>query len=159
MRPERFMEFAVKALGQAPDVRTVEPWQDEKTRPFGLQITFTTGAQIWSAITYTAAPGERADEAEVPVEGEPPAEVPFPDLIQGGKILVKGAELYLAAALLNSGNAEIAEAYAYSHGESPNKNPGWGVKFHNGSRIHQVFEYALRAGDRPGQPFDLPEAV
>lgn len=160
MRPQRFVEFAVKALAQAPDVRTVEPWQEDSKRPFGLKVTFTSGAQIWPAITYTAAPGEKADEPEVPVEGEPPAEVAFPGLAQGGKISIKAAELYLAAGLLNSGCREITEAYGYSHADPPNMHPGLGVKFGNGSRIHMVFLHALRAGeDHPGSGGSLPEAV
>ncbi|MEU5426869.1 hypothetical protein AB0H73_14865 [Streptomyces olivoreticuli] len=154
------MEFAVKAMAQAPEIRTVEPWQEGAKRPYGLKITFTSGAQIWSAITYNAAPGEKADEPEVPIEAEPPAEVPYPELLQGGKIPVRGAELYLAAALLNSNCPEITEVHGYSHSESPNINPGLGVKFHNGSRIHMVFEHALRSGQTPGpRGFDLPEAV
>ncbi|MFI9200182.1 hypothetical protein [Streptomyces sp. NPDC053048] len=166
MRPARFQEFAVKALAQAPDIRTVEPWNEGTRRPSGLKIEFTTGAQIWTGITYARADGEKFEDAdgnpvdEAPVDGEPPAEVSLPELVQGGKIPVKGAELYLVGALINSRNPEIAEAYGYSHGTSPTMYPGFGVNFHNGSRIFCVFEYALRSGqERPSGSRELPEAV
>ncbi|MCF3101445.1 hypothetical protein IPZ58_07605 [Streptomyces roseoverticillatus] len=160
MRPERFQEFAVKALTQAPDIRTVEPWNEGARRPFGVKIEFTTGAQIWHAITYTMAPGEKMSEPEAPpVEGEAPAEVPWPELIKGGKIDVRASEQYLVAAILNAGNAEVAEASGYSLPEKPALHPGFSVQFHNGSKIFCVYEYALRSGERPGTKFDLPEAV
>ncbi|MFI9235791.1 hypothetical protein [Streptomyces sp. NPDC053079] len=160
MRPARFQEFAVKALAQAPDIRTVEPWNEGTARPCGVKITFTTGAQIWHAITYTMAPGEKMDGPEAPVEGEVPAEVPWPELTQGGKINVRASERYLVAAILNAGSAEVASASGYSEGPTPAMHPGYGVQFHNGSKIFCVYAYALRSGqERGGKGFGLPEAV
>ena len=58
MRPARFQDFAVDALAKAPDVKSVDAWQ-EGSRPFGVHIMFMSGAQIWAAITATAAPAAR----------------------------------------------------------------------------------------------------
>lgn len=150
----------MKALAQAPDVRTVEPWNEGTKRPFGVKIEFTTGAQIWHAITYTMAPGEKMSEPEAPpVEGEAPAEVPWPALIQGGKIDIRASEQYLVAAILNAGNAEVADASGYSS-PTPAMYPGFRVDFHNGSKVFCVYQYAFRSGQQPGgKGYDVPEAI
>lgn len=157
MRPARFMPFAAQTLAQAPGILAAEPWQDGTTRPYGLKVTLATGAQVWPAITAVGAPGEKYDQDEAPVEGEPPAEIPMPEL--SGKLPIAAVEKVLASALANSGNKEIARVYCYSDRKQPNLNPGIGLEFHNGAKIHMAFVHAMRSGQTPGRPYALPEAL
>ncbi|MFB7007909.1 MULTISPECIES: hypothetical protein [unclassified Streptomyces] len=161
MRPQRFQEFAVETLLKAPEIKNAEPWT-EADRPGGVHLTFNTGAQLWAAITATAAPGDDYDRPEVPVIDAPPAEVPLPELYEGGKVTPLKCEAYLAAVFANSGNGEIARTYAYSEGATvtnPTANPGMGLVFHSGAKIQFLFQYTARAGqDKGGRPFDLQDA-
>ena len=157
MRPARFQDFAVDALAKAPDVKSVDAWQ-EGSRPFGVHIMFMSGAQIWAAITATAAPGEDYKQPESPVAYEAPAEVAYPDLYDGGKVTPQLAEKYLAAALTNSGSGEIAAVYAYTVNDPGTANPGVGVKFNNEARIQMLFQHTARAGQDKGRAFDLQSA-
>ncbi|MFH8990893.1 hypothetical protein [Streptomyces sp. NPDC017940] len=151
MRPARFQEFTLDVLPKAPEIQTVNVWDG---RAFGLHLTFNTGSQLWIGSTAQAAPGEQGDQAETPVHGDTPAEVPYPDLYEGGKITPARAEDYLAAALTNSHNDEIASVYPYG---SEAKNPGLGVRFHSGARIFMLFEIAGRPGQSAdGQKYSLP---
>lgn len=144
MRPDRFRPFIAEALAKAPDVQSVEPWDGRST---GLQVTFTTGAQMWIGATYAAAPGEKYEQPEQPVHAEPPAEVPYPDLYEDGKVSPDRAKRYLAAALTNAGCDEIERAYPYP---DTNKHPGMGVIFHNGAKAFCLFEATARPGQGLG---------
>lgn len=146
MRPERFHAFAIDALAKAPDVQSVDPWNDG-WRSRGLHVTFTTGSQLWIGISVGLAPGEKHESPEAPVHAGAPAEVPFPELIEGGKVSPDRAKHYLAAALANSGCDEIQEAYAYSDN---NKHPGFGAIFHNGAKTFCLFEATARPGQALG---------
>ncbi len=159
MRPARFMPFAAQALTKAPGILAVEPWQDGGTRPYGLKVTLATGAQVWPAITAVGAPGEdySQPEPEKPATGEPPAEIPAPEL--SGKLPMGTVEKALAAALASSGSPEIARVYCYSDRDKPNINPGVGVEFHSGARIHMAFVHAMRPGQTPGRAYALPDTI
>lgn len=138
MRPARFQEFAITAFRRGSEVAAVEPWQDGTRRPYGVQVKFNTGTAFRLSITAVTPPGENFKEQEVPVTAEPPAEVPVPNLYDGGKVTPQRAELYLAALLNNTGSPEIAETFAYSNRETPPMNPGLGVNFHNGGKAHML---------------------
>ncbi|MFF9074933.1 hypothetical protein ACF1FX_27050 [Streptomyces sp. NPDC014646] len=157
MRPQRFQEFAVETLLKAPDVGDVAPWQDDH-RPFGIRIAFSSGAQLWVAIT-AAALSDDYDRPEVPVLDVPPTEVPVPDVYEDGKITPARAEQYLAAVLTNSGSAEIRRVYGYTTGEratDPSHNPGLGMEFHSNSKIFMLFAHTARPGQgQGGKPFEL----
>ncbi|MER6103636.1 hypothetical protein ABT115_15260 [Streptomyces sp. NPDC001832] len=161
MRPARFQDFAVETLLKAPEIKNAEPWT-EPDRTFGIHLTFNTGAQLWAAITATAAPGDDYDRPEIPVAYEPPAEVAWPDPYEGGKVTPPRAEAFLAAAFTNSGSGEIARAYEYSAGATPTRptaHPGMGIVFHDESRIQVLFQHTARAGqDKGGRSFDLQDA-
>lgn len=147
MRLDRFHQFALDALAKAPDVQSVDPWDRGAEHLRGLHITFATGSQVWVGATAAAAPGDKGEGAEVPVEGAPPAEVPYPDLYEGGRVTPGRAAHYLAAALANSGCAEIREAYAYS---SAAQHPGFGAVFHSGARAFLLFHHTARPGQGVG---------
>lgn len=157
MRPARFQEFAQKTLTGAPGILAVDAWNEGTVRPYGLKVTLGTGAQVWPAITAVAAPGERYDQPEAPVEAEPPAEIPAPTL--DGKLPITEVEKVLASALAASGNPEIRRVYCYSDRKQPNLHPGVGVEFHSGAKINLPIVHAMRAGQTPGRPYTLPETV
>ncbi|MFF3733955.1 hypothetical protein ACFYXM_27530 [Streptomyces sp. NPDC002476] len=140
-------------------MKTVSPWQDD--RPFGIHITFSTGAQLWAAIT-AAALSDDYDSPEAPVLDVPPAEVPLPDLYENGKITAARAEQYIAATLTNTGNPEIAQVYAYTSGDRssvPNSYPGLALEFHSKSRIFMLFQHTARPGQgKDSKPFNLQES-
>ncbi|MFJ5967867.1 hypothetical protein [Streptomyces sp. NPDC093060] len=144
MRPERFRPFIAEALAAAPEVQTVEPWDGRST---GLRVTFRTGAELWLGVSFAAAPGEKYENPEQPVHGKPPAEVPYPDLYEDGKVSPDRAKRYLAAALTNAGCDEIERAYPYP---DTNKHPGMGVVFHNGAKAFCLFEATARPGQGMG---------
>jgi hypothetical protein len=157
MRLDTFHRFAVSALAEAPDVQSVKAWDRGAEHLRGLHVTFTTGAQFWIGITAAAAPGDKWQGPEVPVEGDPPAEIGYPDLLQDGKITPARAQAYLAAAISNSGDKQIERAYGYS---SEAQTPGFGVVFHNGARAFCLFHHSARPGQGiGGRAFDLQTAI
>jgi len=147
MRLNTFHTFALSALAQAPDVQSVEPWDRGAEHLRGLHVTFSTGAQIWVGVTAAAAPGDKWEGPEAPVEGEPPAEIAYPQLFDNGQITPARAQEYLAAALTNSGDKRIAKAYGYS---SEAQHPGFGAIFHDGARAFCLFHHTARAGQSIG---------
>lgn len=152
MRTARFLPFASEALSKAPDIQGVEPW-DRGDHTRGLHVTFTTGAQLWVGITTSLAPGEKHDQPEAPVRGDAPAEVALPDLYEDGKITPDRAKKYLAAALTHAHCDEIESIYPYTDDA---KYPGFGVRFHTGSRVYGLFAQTARAGQGAGgKKFDL----
>jgi hypothetical protein len=151
MRPPRFQTFAVEALSAAPEITAAEPWTDD--RPYGIHVRFNQGSELWAAITGALASGERHDSPDTPVAGDPPAQVPVPELYDGGQISPTRAEQYIAATLTNSGNPELRTVYPYGPDA---KNPGVGVTFHNGARAFILFAHTARTGQgKGGRPFDL----
>ncbi|WP_246150512.1 hypothetical protein [Streptomyces qinzhouensis] len=114
-------------------------------------MTFSTGAQIWVGITMALAPGEKHDTPEEPGRGEPPAEVPVPELHKDGMITPERVKHYLAAVMTNSGCDEIALAYPYTD----DGHPGFGVQFHNGAKVFCLLVHSARAGQSPGGKYEL----
>ncbi|MEU6944309.1 hypothetical protein ABZ957_03540 [Streptomyces sp. NPDC046316] len=157
MRLDTFHQFTVSALAAAPDVLSAEAWDRGAPHLRGIHVTLTTGAQFWIGLTAAAAPGDKWDGPEIPVEGEPPAEVAYPDLFEGGKTTPQRAQEYFAAALANSGNKQVAEAYGYS---SEAQTAGFGVSFHNGAKGFCLFHHTAKAGQTlGGRAFDLQATV
>ncbi|MGW6566428.1 hypothetical protein [Streptomyces sp. NPDC054975] len=157
MRLDTFHQFATSALAAAPDVLSAEPWDRGTAHLRGIHVTLTTGAQFWIGVTAAAAPGDKWEGPEIPVEGEPPAEMAYPALFEGGKTTPARAQEYFAAALANSGNKQIAKAYGYS---SEASSPGFGVIFHNEARGFCLFHHTAKAGQTlGGRAFDLQAAV
>ncbi|AMS01585.1 MULTISPECIES: hypothetical protein [Streptomyces] len=159
MRLDTFHAFAVSALADAPDVLSSVPWDRGKEHLRGIHVTLTTGAQVWIGVTSAAAPGDQWQGPEIPVEGEPPAEIPYPQLFEDGKKTTTPALLqdYLAAALTNSGSKQIASAAGYG---SDALHPGFGVVFHDGARGFCLFHHTARQGQTlGGRAFDLQGVI
>jgi len=153
------MEFVANTLAKAPEVTRTEVWQEGTTRPYGVQVTFVTGAEMWCGVVAAAPPGGYSDK---PTTDVPRAEQPVPELLQGGKITPLTAEAYIAATLNNAGNSEIKRVYAYSAGAtptSPTAHPGVGLEFHDGGRGFLPFIHTARPGQGKGnRAFDLQDA-
>ncbi|MFD8640861.1 hypothetical protein ACFV14_11185 [Streptomyces zaomyceticus] len=157
MRLDTFHAFAVSALAEAPEVLSSEPWDRGEEHLRGIHVTFTTGAQAWIGVTSAAAPGDQWQGPEIPVEGEPPAEVPYPQLFEDKSTTPLRLSAYLAAALANSGNKQIAEAAAYS---PEAQHPGFSVLFHDGARGFCLIHYTARKGQTlGGREFDLQASI
>jgi hypothetical protein len=157
MRLDTFHAFALEALAKAPDVQSADPWQGNAEHLRGVHVTFATGAQLWFGITAAAAPGDKWEGPEVPVEGNALADVQYPDLYESGKVTPARAQEYLAAAIVNAGSREIAKVYSY---DSEAKHPGFGVIFHSGARAFCLLHHTARPGQSVGsRAFDLQAAV
>ncbi|WP_328967895.1 hypothetical protein [Streptomyces sp. NBC_00239] len=102
------------------------------------------------------APGEKLTDSEAPVKGDPAPILDYPALYDDKMISPARAEAYLVAALTHAQSEEISSAYAY--GEQP-QNPGFGVHFHNESKIYCPFVFTARQGQSRGsRAFDLQAA-
>jgi hypothetical protein len=130
----------ITAFQRGSEITAAEPWQDGTRRPYGVRVKFNTGTVLNVSITAVTPPGEDFKQPEQPLTGAPPAEVPVPEPYDGGKVTPLRAEAYLAALLNNTGNPEMARAYAYSARETPPMNPGLGVDFHNGGKAHMLID-------------------
>ncbi|MET9506934.1 hypothetical protein ABZX62_00350 [Streptomyces flavidovirens] len=157
MRLDTFHQFALEALAKAPDVQSADAWSGDAEHLRGVHVTFATGAQLWFGITAAAAPGDKWEGPEVPVEGDAPTEVQYPDLYEGGKVTPARAQEYLAAAITNAGNRQVKRAYGY---DPTSQNPGFGVVFHNGAKAYCLLHHTARPGQGVGsRAFDLQAAV
>ncbi|MEU6342236.1 hypothetical protein ABZ883_14990 [Streptomyces sp. NPDC046977] len=169
MRPQRF-EDTLKALLQQSggQVKKVAPARDAgwDRNPFGLAVTYQTGARVLLQIIATSADGEKYDQPEgAPAEGETAlAPVPVPDVFDSGKVQLGLVDQHLAALLVNSGSRELARVEAYSSEPEAHNAIKYGVRatYHDGSRINVYVVHALPAGrsDWPrGGEFSVPFAV
>lgn len=165
MRPMRFEPFLRDLLmqdGQVKDVQTVSDASYTR-HPYGLIVTYQTGARALLQIVATGRPGDKYDETEDIVHGDAPEPVAVPDVIDGGKVQMASADRHILALILNSGNAEISRGEAYSTREGASTVPyGATIDFHDTSRIYVYVVQALPAGRDQwpsGGEFQVPAAV
>lgn len=133
MRIDRFQELAVAAYQEAPEIVSAQPWSDGTRRPYGIEVQLADGKTVRHAITRVRVQGEDLEQPEEPVLGEPPAPIE-PRPAPAGVRDRQTAE-FLAAVLAGTGNKEVARVYAY---DQTSQNPGLGVEFHSGSKIHML---------------------
>jgi hypothetical protein len=117
--------------------------------PYGLQVSFVTGASILLQIVRTSPPGgDNSEQAEKIVEGSPlpPVEEP-PFAVSDDRIDVKSFETWLAARITNSGSPEI-QAVGSFHGKS--HRFGIDITFYNGGHAYTYFPFTLRPGQQRG---------
>jgi hypothetical protein len=167
MRPARFegilKELLQQSGGQVKQVETVREAGYDR-HPYGLVVTYRTGARALLQIVVTSAEADKFSEPEQIVEGgTPPAPVEVPDLFDGGKVRLANVDRHLTALVLNSGSREVVSAEAFSARETPSSvRYGAKITFHDTSRIYVYVVHALPAGrdDWPrGGEFDVPAAV
>ncbi|WP_327359600.1 hypothetical protein [Streptomyces sp. NBC_01304] len=169
MSPQDVQELCLALLGDqkaAPDLEGAEAWQDD-SRPFGLILTFTTGARLWVAITVAGVAGTPPGTDEGPTAPTAAAAeaAPLPHLYdQNGAIALQNAEEYLAAVLGSSdpqdGSASsasgsgIAKVYTYS-GAGAGRSFGIGIVFRTGARAYLPFAHNCGPGQRPNvKPYE-----
>ena len=167
MRPARFESFLSdlfrQASGQVTEVQTVKEAGYDRC-PYGLVVTYATGARVLLQIVGTTAPGDDLSTPEQIVEGEaPPDELPVPEPVDGGRVRLDRVDGHLAALVANSGNREVADVEVFSQRAQPGAvRYGARFAFHSGATVYVYVVHALPAGRRDwptGQAFDVPAAV
>lgn len=166
MRPARF-ETTLKTLlqqagGPVQDVKTVaEAGYDG--HPYGLIVTYTTGARVVLQFVQTSAPGDDFSQPEQIIEGDtPPIPTPMPDdLFDGGRLQLAAVDRHLAALVTSSGSREVQSAEAFStRGTKGAIEYGAKIVHHDGSVIYVYVVMALPQGREPaGREFQVPAAV
>ncbi|WP_263170713.1 hypothetical protein [Streptomyces sp. SCSIO ZS0520] len=167
MRPQRFEKFLRSLLEQDGNVKEVQTAAESghTKHPYGLAVTYRTGARVLLVWMATAAPGDNYEGEEAIVEGDPsPPPAPMPDdLLDGGKVKLAAVDKHMAALILGAGNQEIAAADIYSTREKRGAIPyGVTLDFHDTSRLYLYVIHALPQG-RDGWPnggeYEVPAAV
>ncbi|MFH8369212.1 hypothetical protein [Streptomyces sp. NPDC018031] len=164
MRPARFEQILKSLLeqgGAAKGVETVKEAGHDR-HPYGLVVTFPTGARALLQIVVTSADGDKFDQPEQIIEGDAPNPVEPVEPFDGGRVKLDLVDRHIAALVLNSGSKEVASAEAFSTREKPGA-VRYGVKiaYHDTSRIYVYVVQALPAGRdwTRGADFDVPAAV
>lgn len=137
MRPDRFEAFAldlVKNTPQASQVATLREAGDT-AHPYGLAVTLPT-AEVRVQFTAQSAPGDRYEQPEEPVEGEPGPSLGEPTL-PAGRPAPADVEGWLAAVLAGAQSPEVARVERWSTAEGARKgHAGVTAHFHSGARIY-----------------------
>lgn len=166
MRPERFETLLKSLLEEAgAAVQAVETVRDAgyTRHPYGLIVTYRTGARVLLQIVQTSPRVEDFTQPEQIIEGDTaPEHVTVPDVFNQGKVSMQLVDQHLRAVVLNSGSREIADGEAFS----TRKTPGavrYGAKFtfHDESTIYVYVVNAFEAGCemRTGAEFKVEAAV
>lgn len=130
MRPQRFEEFAVQLAKASPDaggVMTLKEAGDSK-HPYGIAARID-GREARFQVIAQSADGDRFDEPETPVEGEPVS----PEAVPPGST---GPERWLAALLAGSRSREISGIEVWSaRRDNREGHNGVTLTFHSGAKI------------------------
>lgn len=136
MRPDRFQHFALDLAKNAPGTSHVTTLQEagDSKHPYGLALALgPTQARV--QFTAQSAPGDRYEQPEQPVEGDPVQPTGDPAL-PPGKTSQADVEAWLAALLAVSGSPEMAKVERWSTRESARKDHfGVTAHFHSGARV------------------------
>lgn len=165
MRPARFQTWLLDLLEKQPQVTAVQTVEESgySRHPYGLVVTYATGARVLLQIIATTAPGDSLGKPEQVMEGDAPAEQPVPELVDGGRVRLDRVDQHLAALVANSGSREVASVEAFSRRAQPGAvKYGACVAFHDGSTVYLYVVHALPAGrgEWPARrEFDVPAAV
>lgn len=122
MRPPRFEAFVLDLAKNTPGVTRVQSLAEagDTTHPFGLAITTNVGEARWQIIGQLA-PGEKHDQPDVPVNGDPWTAAGAGD-----------PEGWLAGVLGRAECPEIANVERWL--ERAGGKAGLTVAFHNGAK-------------------------
>ncbi|MFH8410680.1 hypothetical protein ACH4FX_38805 [Streptomyces sp. NPDC018019] len=126
MRPQRFQDYLVDLLKNAPGVTRVQPLSEagDTKHPFGVAVAGPGGESRWQIIGQLAS-GSRHDDPDTPATGQP-APVTEP---QAGD----SPEGWLAAVISAAESPEIERIERWSTREGGGKQ-GVTVSFHNTAR-------------------------
>ncbi|MEU6340259.1 hypothetical protein ABZ883_04820 [Streptomyces sp. NPDC046977] len=139
MRPTRFETFAIDTVRQAghPLVSKVLTLKEAGgNQPFGLEVAFTTGTALRWQVIGESAPGDKYDQAEVPVEGEAPI-APLVGADLAGRPDRASGEAWLAQLLSAAGSRELASVKEWSKREEAKEgHHGLTLRFHSGAKVY-----------------------
>lgn len=132
--------------------------------PYGLVVTYSTGARVLLQIVGTTAPGDDLSAPEQAVEGDAPAgELPVPAVVDRGRVLLERVEAQVAELVVNSGSREVAGVEVFSRREQTGAvRFGARFDFHSGAVVYVYVVHALPPGrgEWPTRrPFDVPDAM
>lgn len=152
MRPARF-ETALKDLlqqagGPVQDVTTVAEAGYDR-HPYGLAVTYATGARVLLQVVATSAAGDDYARPEQIIEGDAvPVPTPMPDdLFDNGRLQLRAVDRHLAALVTASGSREVHSAEAFSTRDRKGAvEYGLKIDFHDGSVIYVYVVSALPQG-------------
>lgn len=124
MRPARFQTWLLDALKASGATARIET---ESKYPYGHLITVGPGGETQWHTVGQLADGERHDDADTPVEGDPAAWTDAgPDA---------GPDAWLAAVIGRAESPEIARIERWSARDGE-KRQGLTIHFHNGARAY-----------------------
>lgn len=125
MRPTRFQAFLLDLAKNTPGVTRVQSLAEAggTKYPFGLAVATGSGEARWQ-IVGQLAPGEKHEQPDVPVNGEP--------FRAAAEAEADDPEGWLAAVLGRAECPEIASIERWS--TRPGGKPGLTVVFHDGAR-------------------------
>jgi hypothetical protein len=167
MRPARFettlKDLLQQAGGPVKDVTTVADAGYDR-HPYGLVVTYATGARVVLQFVQTSAPGDDFSQPEQIIEsGTAPTPTPMPDdLFDGGRLQLGAVDRHLAALVTSSGSREVRGAEAFSTRASKGAiEYGVKIEFHDESTIYVYVVSALPQGRelQPGREYQVPAAV
>lgn len=136
MRPDRFEPFALDLLKNAPGTTRVTTLREagDTKHPRGLAVSLGS-AEARVQFTAQSAPGDRYEQPEHVIEGEPVQPDGDP-VLPPGKPQPTDIEAWLAAVLAGSGSPEMAKVCRWSTREGARKgHVGVTAHFHSGARI------------------------
>ncbi|MEV7427652.1 MULTISPECIES: hypothetical protein [unclassified Streptomyces] len=128
MRPPRFQDFALDLIKNTTGTTRVQTLTEagDTTHPFGVAVTTGTGETRWQFIGQLAT-GEKHDDPDTPVQGDPVA--PWAGDVPADP------EGWLAAAVTAAESPEIVAITRWSTRPGEAAKPGLTIDFHNGARI------------------------
>lgn len=153
MRTRRFESFVHDLIRDSGGdaIKSIQRFEEAgfAEKPLGLLVEFVTGVRLFLQFVRVSPPGgDNREDAEPILEGRPLASVDHVQLaVENGKLHLKNFESFLVAAIINSGNREIADVRTFA---SASHKFGIDVTFHNGAHDYVFFLYALAPGREPG---------
>lgn len=135
MRPDRFESFLISLAKTGEGARQVSTLRDagDTKHPYGIAVTLGD-REVRYQITAQSAPGERYEQPEEPVEGEPAPTMGDP-VVPAGPVGPGEAEGWLAAVLAAARSPEVQRVERWSVREGAHGgHAGVTAHFHNGGR-------------------------
>ncbi|MFI0825738.1 hypothetical protein ACH4Q7_14920 [Streptomyces roseolus] len=132
MRPQRFAEYVLDLVKNAPSVSRVQTLAEagDAKHPFGLVITTSSGETRWQFTGQLPDGAKHEGFADEPVTGAPAAQL-------GDPTAAGSPEEWFAAVLAQAESPEVSVIERWSTGEgvASDAQRGVTVTFHNGARI------------------------
>lgn len=130
MRPQRFTDYVLDLVKNAPSVSRVQTLAEagDTEHPYGLAITTAAGETRWQFVGQLPDGAKHIDFLDEPVNGDP-----APAL--GDPASADSPEAWLAAVVAHAACPEIATIERWSTAQEPGSQRGVTFAFHNGAKI------------------------